>query len=99
MFYEFFSPAAVLWLVIATTVLFVAAPHLELASKPAARTLRLGSLALIVAQAAPFILVMTRQDPAWAVVLQALLAVAFWGSIALAAWQLVQGAAKKTGLL
>jgi hypothetical protein len=98
MFYELYSPSTVLWLVVASIVLFVAAPHLAVISRKAAFTLRLGAVALVIDSLGPFAL-QAAGHPEWALLLQPVCFALFWISFAVAAWQLVQGAQQQKGLL
>ena len=93
----FFNPYTVLWLVIWSMALFVIAPHLEVVCKPAARTVRLGSFALLVEPIAAFAMPFLHFGDLYAYLglLSDLCRTLFWGSFALAAWQIVQAAPKK----
>ena len=93
------SAHGVLWLVIWSVLLFVVAPHLEVFSKPAARTVRIGSFAALVQTVLPTALFFARLDGPIFWALGPVLGVAFWGSLAFAARQVVQGAPPKSGML
>lgn len=95
----FLSPHGVLWLVIWSVMLFVVAPHLEVFSKPAARTVRIGSFAALLQPALPVALMFARLDHPMFWALGPVLAALFWGSLAFAARQVVQGAPPKGGML
>jgi len=96
----FLNSYNVLWLVLWSMVLFVVAPHLDSACKPAARVLRLGSFALLADVAMGFALPLARIELLWAYqgVIGALLHAAFWGSLGLAAMQIVKAAPRQREL-
>lgn len=93
------SAHGVLWFVIWSVLLFVVAPHLEVFSKPAARTVRLGSFAALLQPVVPAALYFARFEHELIWTLGPVLGVVFWGSLAFAARQLVQGAPPKSGML
>ena len=90
----FFNAYNVLWLVLWAMVLFVVAPHLDTVCKPAARIVRFGSFALLADVALGFAMPILRLEFLWAYqgTIAALLHAAFWGSLALAALQIVKTA-------
>jgi hypothetical protein len=96
----FLNPYSVLWIVIWSMVLFVVAPHLDVVCKSAARTVRLGSFALLVTAGAPLLAMFARVEVLFSFLglLGALGTALFFGSLAVAAWQIVQGAPKKREL-
>ena len=87
-----------MWAIIWSQLLFVVAPHLDLISKRAARTVRVASFAPLASVLVPTAAHLGRLHDHVAVeVLQPLLVAVFWGLLALAAVQLVQGAPPKQG--
>lgn len=96
---NFLTPYAVLSIVLWSVLLFVVAPHLDVISKPAARTVRIASFAQLLQPVLPFALYMGRIEVPLLNVVAPVLTAAFWGGLAVAAWQLVQGAPPKKELL
>ena len=99
----FFGSYGVLLVCIWSTLLFVVAPHLDIICRPAARTVRIGSFAALLQAVLPFAygFVFRNIEPALFDLASPVLGALLFGSLALAAKQIVQGAPppKSGGLL